>query len=218
MGWIRIDDAALACLAALAFTSGAAQAAVPAVTEVDFQGQAVSAEARRVAQWATDTRNTQGKPYAVVDKKDARLFVFAADGRLIGAAPALLGSAKGDISAPGLGQREPGALLPHERTTPAGRFPTEPGRNLTGEPVVWFDYDEGLAIHRLRPGPASEKRAARLASPSPDDNRISLGCVIVAVAFVEDVVMPTLGQRRGVVYVLPETTSAAERFGASGDL
>jgi hypothetical protein len=130
----------------------------------------------------------------------------------------LLGLAPGDHGIAGVGSRPPGTIAPHERATPAGRFPTEPGRNLTGEPVVWFDYDEGLAIHRLRPGPASEKRAARLASPSPDDNRISLGCVIVAVAFFEDVVMPTLGQRRGVVYVLPETTSAAERFGASGDL
>ena len=142
MGWIRIDDAALACLTALALASGAARAAVTAVTEVDIQDQAVSAEARRVAQWAIDTRNAQGKPYAVVDKKDARLFVFAADGRLVGAAPALLGSAKGDLSAPGLGQREPSALQPHERTTPAGRFESEPGRNHLAEAVVWVAYDE----------------------------------------------------------------------------
>jgi hypothetical protein len=202
MGWIRIDDAALACLAALAFAAGAAQAVVPAVAEVDFQGQAVSSEARRVAQWAADTGDAQRKPYAVVDKKDARLFVFAADGRLIGAAPALLGSAQGDLSA--LGPREPGALLPHERTTPAGRFESQPGRNLQAEAVVWVAYDEAVAIHRLRPAPAAERRPQRLASPTPDDNRITLGCIVVNEDFYDQVVAPTLGRQRGVVYVLPD--------------
>jgi hypothetical protein len=38
------------------------------------------------------------------------------------------------------------------------------------------------------------------------------------VAFFEKVVMPVLGQRPGVVYVLPESTSAAERFGGGVDL
>jgi len=211
MGWIRIKGVALTCLTALGLASGAAQAAVPAVTEVDFQGQAASAEARRVAQWAIDTRNAQGKPYAVVDKKDARLFVFTADGLLVGAAPALLGSTKGDLSAPGLGQREPSALLPHERTTPAGRFDSQPGRNHQAEAVVWVAYDEAIAIHRLRPAPANERRPQRLASPTPDDNRITLGCIVVSEAFYDGVVAPTLGRRRGVVYVLPDAPGDALR-------
>ena len=194
-----------------------AAAGLASAATVDFRGASASPDARQVAQWAL-AGDAAGQPFAVVDKTGAMVFVFAAGGRLAGASPVLLGLAPGDDGIAGVGSRPLGAIAPHERITPAGRFATEPGRNLTGEPVVWFDYDEGLAIHRLRPAPAGEKRAARLASPTPDDNRISLGCVIVPVAFFENVVMPVLGQRRGVVYVLPETTSAAERFGGRDDL
>jgi hypothetical protein len=178
----------------------------------DFSGAHASADARHTAQWVLDSRDAKGRPFAIVDKKDARLYVFGADGRLAGASPALLGLAPGDHAVPGLGNRAPGGIQPHERTTPAGRFASAPGRNLSGEPVIWFDYREGLAIHRLRPAPAHERRAQRLASPTPHDNRISLGCVIVPVAFYESVVQPTLGARAGVVYVLPETRSARELF------
>jgi len=55
---------------------------------------------------------------------------------------------------------------------------------------------------------------ARLDSPSPDDNRISAGCVIVPVAFYEGVVAPTLGTNRSVIYVLPETHSPRGMFEA----
>ena len=46
----------------------------------------------------------------------------------------------------------------------------------------------------------------------PEDRRISLGCVVVPVAFYESVIAPTLGQSRGVVYVLPESRPAREMF------
>ena len=36
------------------------------------------------------------------------------------------------------------------------------------------------------------------------ERRITYGCVVVPVAFYQDVIAPTLGRRRGVVYVLPE--------------
>lgn len=183
-----------------------AVAAHAGATGVDFNGQTASAEARQMAQWAFDSRDTQGKPFAVVDKKQARLFVFGADGHLLGAAPALLGLAPGDRSVPGIGQRAVRDIAPDERTTPAGRFESEPGHNLHGEAIVWVDYDAAFAIHRLRPAAASERRPQRLASDTPDDNRISLGCVVVSPAFFDDVVAPSLGRQRGVVYVLPETS------------
>jgi hypothetical protein len=191
-----------------------ATASAGRATQPDFAGERASADARQVAQWAFESRDTKGRPFAIVDKKDARLFVFHADGRLAGASPALLGLAPGDHAVPGLGNREHGDIRPSERTTPAGRFVSEPGANLSGEHVIWIDYEEGLAIHRLRPAPASQRRAQRLDSATPADNRISLGCVIVPVAFYDSVVRTTLGGRRGVVYVLPETRSARELFGA----
>ena len=97
---------------------------------------------------------------------------------------------------------------------PAGRFEARPGRNDKGEDIVWIDYAASLALHRLRPAPVQERRPARLDSPSPDDNRISAGCVIVPVAFYEGVVAPTLGSNRSVIYVLPETHSPRGMFEA----
>jgi hypothetical protein len=147
-----------------------------------------------------------GRVFAIVDKKDAHIYVFDASGSLIGASPVLLGLAIGDRDAvPHIGDRMPVSLAPDERTTPAGRFESEPGRNGKGEPIVWIDYDAALAIHRLRPAPAHERRAQRMASADPAERRISFGCVVVPVAFYEQTIAPTLGSRRGVVYVLPET-------------
>jgi hypothetical protein len=72
-------------------------------------------------------------------------------------------------------------------------------------------------MHRLRPSPAVERRPERLASPTPDDNRISYGCVNLPVAFFERVVWPTLGSRRGVIYVMPDLLEMAQVFPGLGD-
>jgi len=218
MGGYRIKGALGAfVLAILGLAAGSAQASGTAAARADFQGQRASAEARKVAHWAVASRNAQGKPFAIVDKKDARVFVFGADGRLQGAAPALLGLAVGDDSAPGVGQRVAIGIAPDERTTPAGRFDSQPGHNLNAEAIVWVDYKAAVAIHRLRPAPAAERRAQRLASGAADDRRISLGCIVVSEAFYDDVVAPTLGRRHGVVYVLPETRALGAVFGQGID-
>jgi hypothetical protein len=184
-----------------------------ATPRADFRGESASEEARAVAHWSLASGDTRGRPFAVVDKKDARLFVFSASGRLVGAAPALLGLARGDDSAPGVGRKVSTGIPREERTTPAGRFDSEPGHNISGEAIVWIDYDAAVAIHRLRPAAASQRRPQRLASGSPADKRISLGCVVVDEAFYDQVVAPTLGRQRGVVYVLPETRDWRAEFG-----
>lgn len=188
-----------------------AQAAAPVA---DFGSARPSPEARYVADWAVADGDAAGMPFVVVDKKQARIHVFERGGRLIGTSPALLGQAIGDSSAPGVGQRtENGTLSAQDRTTPAGRFISQPGRNLQGEKVVWVDYAAAFAIHRVRPGASRQQREQRLASASPEDNRVSLGCVVVPVAFYERVVQPLLGSTRAVVYVLPETRPVHEMFG-----
>jgi len=175
-----------------------------------------SADARLVTHWILDSHDNHGKPFAVVDKKAGQLHIHAADGHLIGSSPALLGLAPGDTAIPDIARRTPASLRPFERTTPAGRFESQPGRNLHGEDIVWLDYAASLAIHRLRPAAAAERRAQRLASASPADNRISLGCVVVPVAFYEQVVAPVLGHARAVVYVLPEDQPVRGFFEAQG--
>jgi hypothetical protein len=171
----------------------------------DFASTAASAEARYAVAHILAMSDNHGLPFAVVDKKEGRLFVFEASGKLRGSSPALTGLAPGDHTVPGIGERELSRILPHERTTPAGRFLSSPGRNLTGEAVVWINYSEGLSIHRLRPGNGYDQRMQRLTSVTPSDNRVSLGCVVVDGAFFDAVVMPVLGYDSGMVYVLPET-------------
>lgn len=164
---------------------------------------APSAQVREAVHQALAGGDAGGRPFAVVDKRQARMHVFRGDGHLLGVAPVLLGSARGDRAAAGAGLQA-GKIAAHERITPAGRFESEPGRNHLGEAIVWIDYDAALAIHRLRPAAAHERRPQRLASDSPHDNRISLGCVVVDPGFYDAVVAPTLGRQRGIVYVLPE--------------
>jgi hypothetical protein len=173
-----------------------------------------SPDARQALRWVVESHDNQGLPFVIVDKKGGRLFVFEANGQLRGASPALTGLAPGDQATPGMAQRSVASLREDERTTPAGRFVSEPGHNLQGEAIVWIDYEAKLAIHRLRPAPAAERRAERLASETPDDNRISMGCVVVPVSFYEAVIGPALGKSRGIVYVLPETQPLDRMLGA----
>jgi hypothetical protein len=173
-----------------------------------------SADARQALRWVVAAHDNEGLPFVIVDKKGGRIFVFEAGGQLRGASPALTGLAPGDHGVPGMAQRSVASLREDERTTPAGRFVSEPGHNLKGEAIVWIDYAAKLAIHRLRPAAPAERRAERLASETPDDNRISMGCVVVPVSFYESVVGPVLGKSRSIVYVLPETQPLQRMLGA----
>lgn len=151
---------------------------------------------------AADARDN--RPFAVVDKRAATLSVYEADGRLVGRTPALLGLTPGDVEPASARGKDPSALQAHERVTPAGRFEAQPGRNLSGERIVWFDYGANLSIHRLRPAPASQHRPERLQSARLQDRRVTLGCVVVDPAFFDQVVLPTLGSGPALVYILPE--------------
>lgn len=152
--------------------------------------------------------DNDGLPFAVVDKRNALIRVYRADGSLAGRSPVLLGMTPGDRSVPGVGERaQAGTLTVADRTTAAGRFRSEPGRNRNGEAIVWLDYENALAIHRLRPGRAYEARVKGLTSNDASLKRMSDGCVVVPEAFYDGVIEPILGHSRAVVYVLPEQES-----------
>jgi hypothetical protein len=151
------------------------------------------------------TRDNQDRPFAILDKRLATLRVFAADGHERAASPVLLGLAHGDTSVPGIGDRKIADILPEERTTPAGRFVTEPGLNTQNEDIVWLDYDAAVSMHRVRASRKSERRLERLASPTPDDNRITYGCVNVPAHFYDTYIRPVFGRAEGIVYILPES-------------
>ena len=79
---------------------------------------------------------------------------------------------------------------------------------------LWVDYDTALSPHAVVQGTPKERRAERLASASAFDKRISYGCINVPVAFYETLVGPTFKGTNGIVYILPETRSAAQVFGS----
>lgn len=178
----------------------------------NFNHAPASPDARRVADWVVASGDNAQMPFIVVDKTDARVFVFQPDGTLRQSAPALLGSATGDDSAPGIGDRPLSAIRPEERTTPAGRFIASLDRNLRGGPMLWIDYDTAVSMHPVITSKAVERRAQRLATPTPLDNRISYGCINVPPGFFKDVVMPAFKATPGVVYVLPEVRRLDEVF------
>lgn len=174
---------------------------------------ALSHPARQVHAWIVDSGDQQGMPFALIDKAAAQLHLFDASGTLRASSPVLLGLAHGDHSVPGIGERKMSDIRPDERTTPAGRFVSEPGRNLQGEDIVWIEYDTAVSLHRVRAHNPAERRLQRLASATAQDNRISYGCVNVPAGFYNRHVAPAWGQKPGVIYVLPETQPAADFFG-----
>lgn len=172
-----------------------------------------SAGVREVAGWISHSGDNGGLPYLIIDKVRARVFVFNAQGGLAGADAALLGMARGDHTAPGIGDMRISAIRPEDRTTPAGRFVATLDRDIKGRGVLLIDYDASIALHAVVPGTPAERRAERLRSETPDDNRISFGCINVPGAFYDQVIARTFRDTAGIVYILPETRHPAETFG-----
>jgi hypothetical protein len=207
---VRTLALVLATLAAGLVPGGAATAQARA----DFGGKAASSQARSLAGWIMSSGDSHGQPFVIIDKVQARLFVFYPDGRLRGASAALLGFARGDDSVPGIGDRPLAAIRPEERTTPAGRFVAALGADLGIKDVVWVDYADAISLHRVITTKPKERRLQRLASATPADNRISYGCINVPAKFYDTVVHPAFTGTNGIVYILPEVRSLASVFPA----
>ena len=182
-------------------------AALPAMqppARADFSGETASEQARTMADWVVAGGDSQGLPFLIIDKAEARVFAFDARGVLVRSAPALLGLARGDVSPPGIGSKRLSEITPAERITPAGRFAASLGRNLAGQTILWIDYDSALSLHRVVTTNRAEQRLQRLASPGAGDNRVSYGCINVPADFYDEVVEPLFGPADGIVYILPE--------------
>jgi len=172
----------------------------------------LSEDAQRVLQWVSASGDNGDLPYMVIDKKAGRLFLFDAEGKAVGDAPALIGIATGDDSSPGVGSKKLSQLGPAEKTTPAGRFLAKFGHAAGNQQVLWVDYATSVALHAVVTGNKRERRLERLASPSPEDKRITYGCINVPVDFYEDTVSSLFKKHGGIVYVLPDTKALEEVF------
>lgn len=183
---------------------------------VDFKQQEASSEVRYVAGWVKKSSDNGNRPYAIIDKVNAKVFVFDARGNLQGADAALLGMARGDHSAADVGNRKLSTIGPGERTTPAGRFIVNLDYDTHGKEILLIDYAASISLHPVVKGAPAERRAQRLESATPQDNRISYGCINVPVNFYQKIISPAFTKTNGLVYILPETSKASDMFGSSG--
>jgi len=202
--------ALLAACLLLSQAAFAGDTATPKFKRAVFEQHRATRDVRHIADWIVDAGDNHAGndvllPFVIIDKKDARIYVFDPAGRLRGAAPALLGIGIGDTALPGIGQQELSNIAPKDRVSPAGRFISELGTDSHGEDVLWIDYEGGYAMHRVITTNPKERRAHRLATPTPLDNRISWGCINIPVKFYENVLHPAFKDSKGIVYVLPET-------------
>lgn len=158
------------------------------------------------------TNDHQSKPFAVVDKTHAKVFVFGQQGRLLGQAAVLLGLTRGDDGVLGSGDLPLSQIRPEDRITPAGRFVSEWGRNASGQMVLWVDYEQAISMHAVRSLNSQERRLERLVSPAAQDKRISYGCINVSQLFWRSVVLPTFKGDQNIVYVMPDTRTLVSVF------
>jgi len=170
-----------------------------------------SAEAWQVINWVLATHDNNEMPFMVIDKVAAELFLFDSKGERVGNAPALVGMSVGDEATPGVGDRELAHIPPKDRKTPAGRFIAKFGYAYGGRNVLWVDYPSATSLHAVMTI-RNQHRLERLKSPTPDDNRITYGCINVPKDFYDHHVKPLFKGSSGVVYILPETKSLNEVF------
>ena len=188
------------------------------VKRANLKQEAASAEARQMADWVVDSGDNQNMPFIILDKKEARVYVFHKHGGLRGAAPVLLGITVGDDSFPGVGNKPLSQVKPEEKTTPAGRFLAASDKNINGADIVWIDYEGAVSFHAVVKGKPEERRAERLASPLPSERRISFGCVNVPVNFFKTALHASFKKSDGIVYVLPDTRSVNQVFASFYDV
>jgi hypothetical protein len=176
----------------------------------NYHNTIASDEVRFVVEQAVSTGDNKDRPFVVLDKKNARIYVFNNKGNLLGDAPVLLGLAVGDEIAPEIARRPLSQIGPSYRITPAGRYYAETGEGSHGDEVLWVDYDTRLAIHPVATGVPSQKRLERLDSETTKDNRISWGCINVPKTFYKDYIGKYFATSRGMVYILPEVKAISD--------
>jgi hypothetical protein len=187
------------------------QTAAPVPAPFDRLNSA-SPEVQSVAQWVGSSHDNAGLPFLVVDKANAQVYAFNQSAQLKAIAPVLLGMGRGDVML--VGNNVPmSAMTPEKRITPAGRYLSYLVTDSHGKQVLAIDQAALISMHIVAKGTPAQRRAERLASVTSDDNRVSYGCINVPPKFFTQFVSPDFAPAKGIVYVLPETRSAAQLFG-----
>ncbi len=212
-GAVRAPSTVVGCTAAAVLAAVLAWATPTAASTAPVEP--LTPDAAELVGGVLAVGDHRGAPFVVIDKRHARMWVLDASGRVQASTPVLLGLAVGDHTVPGIGDRPLEQVRPDERTTPAGRFGIEPGRNLRGEDILWVDYESAVSMHRVRTANKADRRLERLATPTEADNRISYGCINVPTAFYDRYLQPvfaSLPRDRAAAYLLPETKPLRDVF------
>src|ERR1700756_2331980 len=114
----------LAVAASVAWISSTAFALTDPTTR---QGESLSAlekveasdDARYVEHWIREQGDDHGRPFVIVDKKAAHIYVFGAGGKLVGESATILGQSRGDVPVPGAGQKKPARAAALRAKAPA---------------------------------------------------------------------------------------------------
>ena len=173
--------------------------------------QAAPAQVKEVVNWINGSGDNTRLPFLVIDKPSARVFAFDPSGQYKGDAPVLLGMGTGDVMlAPSAAMSQ---MPPHTRITPAGRFVSKLAIDKKGKELLVLNYKAAFSLHPVVKGQPWEHRAKRLGSETPEDNRISFGCINVPVPFYNDVIHAAFASTHGIVYILPEKSQPSALFG-----
>lgn len=163
------------------------------------QVQGLSRPASAVNSWVQQSKDNAGRPYIIADKQSGEIHIVGADGQVKATAPALYGRKMGDGMT--IGETPAGIFTIHQEAAPASyggdlqQFATAPDGDV-------------YAIHRVLTN-NKQDRPGRLASPTAEDNRISLGCINIPADLYNKYLS---GKFDGKLYVLPDQRSLGDVF------
>lgn len=172
------------------------------IDDSTYQGMSPPARERfeEMAEWP--------EPYVLIDKPNATGYIIGADHRVQATFPVLLGRERGDQ--PNTVNVKIDSPSARGATTPAGMF------RLSRERLTEKDFEEyndnifrlegpgtgGNSIHETWRGELTSREHA-LATPTPEDNRVSWGCVNISKGVFETHVKQLPSGT--VVWITPET-------------
>ena len=174
-------------------------------------------DVQKLNHWIIESGDNNHLPFIIIDKKETKVFVFDASGKIYGSTIALVGATLGDDVSPGVGKKEISSIRLEERTTQAGRFHAQIGKDINQSGLLWIDYDSGLSMHPVITSNKLEQRLRRLTSIKISERRITYGCVNVPSEFYQEIVHSSFENNGGIVYILPEIHSILKVFGPDAD-
>ena len=143
--------------------------------------------------------------YVIIDKPDATLSIIGADKKLIGQMPVLLGQTKGETP----NMADPYSDVAVQATTPAGKY-TMGKFGIIKEDFIAYKgkvfsiYGSGaLALHITYP-PEKEKRTEALNTSTPDDNRLSWGCINISEEMWAKYIEGNIKDRGTCLFITPD--------------